>query len=361
MKRFDLIIAGGGPAGAAAAITAARLGARVLILESGRLPRHKVCGEFISAEACTLLWNLLGPDYQMLVSQAPRTTEARFFVDDSIVRFAIAPAASIPRYELDASLWHAAENAGVDCRQEVTVNSIIRRNNDEFDISTTAGRFVARSVVDASGRWSKLGLDRGAPIQQQPNWIGLKSHFRNDVAGQWTTDLYFFSGGYCGVQPVGDGEINVCAMVRAGAATKLHSVFARHPALYARSRPWTPVTEAVSTFPLLFREPQPEHDCVLCVGDAAAFIDPFVGDGISIALRSGALAGNILSACWDEERSLNQAARQYRHEYRQRFAPALRTAGRLRRIMDAPRPLRRMALGIMRLPSVASYIYAHTR
>ena len=48
---FDLIVIGGGPAGCAASIIAARSGATVLQLERGRFPRHKVCGEFVSAES----------------------------------------------------------------------------------------------------------------------------------------------------------------------------------------------------------------------------------------------------------------------------------------------------------------------
>ena len=56
---YDLAIIGGGPAGTSAAISAARQGARVLLLERGRFPRHKVCGEFVSAESLTLLKDLL--------------------------------------------------------------------------------------------------------------------------------------------------------------------------------------------------------------------------------------------------------------------------------------------------------------
>ena len=58
---YDLIVIGGGPAGCAAAITAAQEGASVLLQERGRFPRHKVCGEFVSAESLHVLEKLLGP------------------------------------------------------------------------------------------------------------------------------------------------------------------------------------------------------------------------------------------------------------------------------------------------------------
>ncbi|MGH9566287.1 MAG: FAD-dependent oxidoreductase, partial [Candidatus Angelobacter sp.] len=59
---YDLIVVGGGPAGCACAITAARSGARVLLLEKETFPRHKVCGEFVSPESVRLLAALLGRD-----------------------------------------------------------------------------------------------------------------------------------------------------------------------------------------------------------------------------------------------------------------------------------------------------------
>jgi len=55
---FDLIVIGAGPAGSSAAITAARAGASVLLCERGRLPRQRVCGEFVSAESLELLTTL---------------------------------------------------------------------------------------------------------------------------------------------------------------------------------------------------------------------------------------------------------------------------------------------------------------
>ena len=64
----DLIVIGGGPAGTSAAITCARSGAHVLLLERGRFPRQKVCGEFVSAESLALLDDLLAPQDKRLLT-----------------------------------------------------------------------------------------------------------------------------------------------------------------------------------------------------------------------------------------------------------------------------------------------------
>src|SRR6266404_2265904 len=111
MLHYDLIIIGGGPAGTSAAITAARGGAGVLLLERGRFPRHKVCGEFVSAESLGLLSELLHHDHAPLLRDAVRIPQARVFLDGRIVQTVVdPPAASIARLDLDAALWHSAKN-----------------------------------------------------------------------------------------------------------------------------------------------------------------------------------------------------------------------------------------------------------
>ena len=111
-------------------------------------------------------------------------------------------------------------------------------------------------------------------------------------------------------------RVNASAMVRADVASTLPEVFAQHPALRERSRNWTLLSDPVSTSPLIFRSPQPERDGVLMVGDAAGFVDPFVGDGISLALRSGSLAAQCLNSFFSGEASLPDAVGRYSQAYK---------------------------------------------
>ena len=197
---YDLAIIGGGPAGASAAISATRQGARVLLLERGRFPRHKVCGEFVSAESLSLLKDLLDPQHAALIEDAVRIPRARIFLDGRILQAAVdPPAASIARFDLDAALWHSAVSAGVDARQQVTVQSIA--GTGPFRIATAGEEFRARALVNASGRWSNLNLVPPENGRRHQKWMGLKAHFSEPVS-QPSVDLYFFEGGYCGVQPV---------------------------------------------------------------------------------------------------------------------------------------------------------------
>jgi menaquinone-9 beta-reductase len=358
---YDLVIIGAGPAGCSAAIRCVRDGARVLLLERGRYPRQKVCGEFVSAESLDLLANLLASGHAALLRDAVRVPSARIFADGRLLQTEIAPeAASIARFDLDAALWESAQEYGVDVRQEVTVGNI--SGAGPFVVATNAGEIEARAVVNASGRWSNL---TAKPQPDGPKWIGLKAHFA-ESSPSTSVDLYFFEGGYCGVQPVrmagGDLRVNACAMVRSDVAGTLSEVFQLHPALGERAAKWQPQSEPVSTAPLLFRQPRPVHEHILAIGDAAGFVDPFVGDGISLALRSGALAAECLSAFFAERISLADAARDYAEEYQRRFGGVFRSSSGIRQMLQLPGVVRRPVLAMLQnFPVITQYFVKKTR
>ena len=341
---FDLAIIGGGPAGCAAAIVAARSGARVLLLERGHFPRHKVCGEFVSAESLGLLHDLLANDFRHLLLGAPRISHSRIFLDGSILQTAIdPPASSIPRFDLDSALWDTCIEEGVDCRAETAVRSVEVKG--PFRVVTGGQVFEAEALVNASGRWSSFTSPEVRARNTKEKWVGIKAHFHEPSAPR-SVDLYFFDGGYCGVQPVcaeskGSGSrINACAMVRADVANALHDVLSQHHALHERSRTWTQVTEPVTTSPLVFHKPEPTQRAMLQVGDAAAFVDPFVGDGISLALRSGALAAECLHTFFRGDRSLQQASKLYCTEYKERLGGIFKVSSMLRGWLRWPRAVR---------------------
>jgi len=364
MLRYDLIIIGGGPAGTSAAISAARNGASVLLLERGRFPRHKVCGEFVSAESLGLLTDLLDDHRAALLGNAIRIPQARVFLDGRVVQTVVdPPAASIARLDLDAALWHSAEGAGVEARQQVTVRSI--GGTGPFRLLTTEGEFEARTLVNASGRWSNLNL---TPDESRHKWLGLKAHFAESFP-EPSVDLYFFDGGYCGVEPVllsgegsSTGRVNASAMVRADVASTLPEVFALQPALLKRSRSWTRLSDPVSTSPLIFRDPQPDRNNVLRVGDAAGFVDPFVGDGISLAMRSGALAAKCLAPFYAGKISLPDAVSRYAELYTQSLLPVFRASSTIRQMLKLPRGVRKPLLFILEsAPALARYAVRKTR
>ena len=97
-------------------------------------------------------------------------------------------------------------------------------------------------------------------------------------------------------------------------------------------------------------------------GDAATFVDPFVGDGVSLALRSGSLAGETLIPFFQRRISLNDAVRWYRRTYDARLAPVFRASSGIRRMLGLPRPLRQPLLFLLgKAPAVTRYLVKRTR
>jgi len=98
------------------------------------------------------------------------------------------------------------------------------------------------------------------------------------------------------------------------------------------------------------------------VGDAAGFVDPFVGDGISLALRSGTLAARCLAPFFAEEASLTDAAVQYRELYEQSLLPVFRASSKIRQMLKLPRPVRKPLLMLLeKAPAITRYAVRKTR
>ena len=356
---FDLVVIGGGPAGASAAIAAARSGARVALLEAGEFPRHKVCGEFVSAESLDILHDLLRDvrNAARILAVAPVIDRARLLLDHAFATAPVFPTAlSISRYDLDYLLWLAAQQAGVCARSSCDARSV--EGDGPFEVDTSTGKVEASAVIVAAGRWSRFRPRIAVPSGSK--WVGLKAHYR-EKSPTHSTDLYFFDHGYCGVQPVSAGVVNACAMARSDRATSLDEVFTLQPALAERSRDWHPLTEPVTTAPLIYRTPEPVRGNLIFVGDAAAFIDPFVGDGISIALRTGQLAAMELQPALKHSTSLTAAVANYQKEYERHFIPLITAASRIRPLVSWPKPARFAVLKLVGFPGVMPYLIRRTR
>jgi flavin-dependent dehydrogenase len=177
------------------------------------------------------------------------------------------------------------------------------RQIDGVMVHTSAGVVSAAAVLLASGKHDV----RGAARPSGPDEIGFKQYFRDDAAYRalaGTVRVVFFDGGYAGVQPVEDGRINLCLLVTGAHLRHLGgwpALFARlitEPglALLADAAPLRPRPLAISRVPYGHLAPADKtHAQLWRLGDQAAVIPSFCGDGMAIALESGRLAATMLA------------------------------------------------------------------
>ena len=344
---WDVAIIGAGPAGCSAAITLARGGARVLLLERAAFPRPKLCGEFLSPEVGGLLESL-GCGERFRAEAPARIERAEVFGRRSTpVRFPLpAVGYGLSRYSLDHLLADAARREGVELIENAEVAGLEGRALSLRD----GRRFEAPRVLLAAGRHSFL---QPAPRSRR-TFFGFKAHY--DGASEPSVQLYFFPGGYCGVAPVERGLVNVCALVekKTLAGGRPDDLLAGSAALRERLGTLKRVEPFLHAGPVVLGWRRPMAGC-LAAGDAALFVDPFTGDGIALALETGRLAARRL---------LNGGRagdpNQFGGDLRARFGRQMRASRLLRLAAETPW-LEPPLWPLLSRPSVSNAIFRLTR
>jgi menaquinone-9 beta-reductase len=289
------VIVGGGLAGAAAGIDLARAGRAPLLLERETGAHDKICGEFLSGEAVAALAGL-GVDARAL-GALPITAVQVNAGQRQVAADLPFAALSLSRRVLDMVLLEQAAAAGVTVQRGVTVRGL-----GQGVAHTSAGDVAASALLLASGKTDV----RGAPRPDGPDEIGFKMYFRDAALSRRlasTVAVTFFDGGYAGVQPVEDGRLNLCLLIdgpqyRAlGSWSALLARLCREPPLaaLADAEALLPRPLAVSRVPYGHLA-RPTNDGLWRLGDQAAVIPSFCGDGMAIALESGRLAAAMLAS-----------------------------------------------------------------
>jgi menaquinone-9 beta-reductase len=358
---FDVAIAGAGPAGTSAAIQLAMAGARVLLIEEKKFPRAKLCGEFISPE-CLAHFKRLGVMEQMSVAGGVAVTETVFYsrrgnsvaVPSEWFKSG-TQALGLSRSEMDHQLLQRAKSAGVMVLEEAHASRLLYERKDVRGIAVKTGAatqdYRAVVTIDATGRTRALArhLDPPRANRRKPNTlVAFKVHLENTRLADGACEIYFYKRGYGGLSGVEEGLSNLCFIVAAEDVRRYGSnpevilrevVMKNSRAAYtlAEARTHTPwLSVSLESFGRRTLAPAAG---LLTVGDAAAFIDPFTGSGMLMALESGQVAAEIIArnlAHLRQGRGFESLANDYRAEYRRQFESRLRVSGLLRRAAFIP-------------------------
>jgi flavin-dependent dehydrogenase len=346
MEIFDVAIIGGGPAGSSCAAFCAFAGLRTLVLERERFPREKVCGDCLNPSFWPVLEHL-GLTQRVCNLPHSKLTSVEFIAIDGHKVIVDLPNGedrelSIKRSLFDDLLLKRACELGVYVREDTTVTALSHSSAEKasshgpvarlvldappgggykvfqpgWKIETNSGEnFLAQVLVGADGRNSTVARLRNLLPRPARERIALQAHIPLPRNFGQRIVLQFLREGYSGQAPVNENELNLCLVGRPSTISRLRQWAQRHFEIRA-DQPWRTITP-------LTRAPVPcAHENLLFIGDAARVVEPFTGEGIYYALRSGELAAKAIAKIIigkDRQLALREFARAAAEMYRGRL------------------------------------------
>jgi len=357
-RQIPILICGAGLAGTACAIKLIQLGHKVVLLDKAKFPRRKLCGEFLGPDAMPILESL--GILEAVKEQCRKPVEnihiynaqgQALHIKSEWFRQDYPYALALPRAELDDLLLRYAKSLGVEVWEEYEVQdyqqwvgggfelSIHALNkNDDESLPQLNEPFKLRTpiLIDASGRNSRLANlayrkeESLKPAILETN-VGVQCHVQYESRN---TDLsmFFFPGGYGGLQPIANDHANLCCWMtpqqaqsgRAHSGRKtLASLLANTLALNQAAKPLLNSIEAVEPVQMvagLHKLNRPPSELpFISIGDALLTVEPFSGFGMAHALKSGVMAADCIDANQKEGNPYPVIRKQYLQCYQKAF------------------------------------------
>ena len=338
MRRFDVVIVGAGPAGSSAAISLARRGYAVALIDKEQFPREKLCGDFINP-AIWPIYQDLGVDHEIFSLEHEKISAIRITTlsgDESIVPIPThvheTPfGLGINRKNLDYVLVQAAVREGVTVLQRRWIKKLLNKPEGwclHAEHQSVAETCRATILIGADGRNSWVAHHTGLNRNASPGGktVGLQFRLKNFHKIPGRVEIHVFPGGYAGLVQLGDGTANLCLSVMRGqlphnrpADLPAKLGLLQNPFLRDLLRETEFSQQVRSTFPVYFPPRRSYAERVLLVGDAAQVIEPVTGEGVYFATSSGLIAAQTIDEAF--QRGDFSAARlsEYERTFRRAF------------------------------------------
>jgi geranylgeranyl reductase family protein len=293
---WDVAVIGAGPAGLSAAHAAAQAGARTLVLERAEHPRYKTCGGGLIGTSLTAIASRIPVPAHDWIDHASFTLNGRRGFTRTAKNGPLL--AMVRRPEFDDSLRRAAVEAGAEVRERVTVRSVEQDASHVTLRLADGSRVAARYAIGADGSSGVTARHVGVEYAQVDLGLEVELPIPEDVRPRWQGRLLIdwgpIPGSYAWVFPKGD-ELTVGVIASRGRGDETRDYLRRFV-----SRLGLDGIEPVHDSGHLTRcraDGSPlRRGRVAVAGDAAGLLEPWTREGISFALRSGALAGAATAA-----------------------------------------------------------------
>lgn len=341
-EQFDMGIIGGGLAGLALSIQAAKAGYKTILFEKETYPYHKVCGEYISLESWNFLERLGLPLHSM---QLPIIKTLNVSSPNGKLFETKLPLGGfgISRYKLDDALSKVAKAAGVVLLENTKVNDVTFED-EVFNIQSTLQNVQCRMAAGSFGKRSNLDVKWNRNfVQQKPNklnnYIGVKYHIKTQHPSD-VIALHNFEDGYCGVSQIEEDKYCLCYLTTAENLKSSNNsiVHMEQNILYKNPHLKKIFTEAevlyeapVTISQISFDNKVQLENHVLMLGDAAGMITPLCGNGMSMALHGSKIAYEHIDAFLQKKISRAEMEQQYIKHWNKEFASRLRTGRMIQR------------------------------
>jgi geranylgeranyl reductase family protein len=289
-KVWDVVVVGGGPAGLAAAVTAARAGASVVVLERATHPRYKTCGGGLLGTTSRLAADWIDVPSRDEITSGSFTLYGR---REFRRRLTTPFLGMVVREEFDHALRKAAQDAGAVIREQALVRSV--DNGESLPVARLVdGEQVSgRLLIGADGSGGVTARRVGAVYAQVDVGLEVELPVKGPLAAEWKGRAHIdwgrLPGSYGWVFPKGDRlTVGVIGDRRQGAQLQAYlSNLVRNLGLDGLQ----PVQDSGHLTRCRAEDSPVGAGRILLAGDAAGLLEPWTREGISFALRSGALAG----------------------------------------------------------------------
>ncbi len=361
MEKFDLIIIGGGPAGSACAIKLANSGLRIALIDKATFPRDKVCGDGLSIDVINQLPMLskeLADSFQSFPNKH-YSNGLRLFSPDTTfldIPFYYKKKKSCgyvsPRLHFDNLLFqHAKSYPGIKTFENTSVTNVLLQDN-RVVVETADATMEAQMILGADGAHSIVAKKlANQKIKKEHFCAGLRMYYEGIPAFDDNNyiELYFFKDilpGYVWIFPLEGNRANVGIGVLSSEVSKkkmnikekLQHLIETDPKLKERFKNAKPL-ETVKGFglPLGSAKRKISGERYLLMGDAAALIDPFSGEGIGNAIRSGRVAAEHVLQCFEQKNFSSSFNKAYDKEIYKRMWNEFKISRTLQQIVRYPR------------------------